>query len=236
VLWLVDRPLGLKCLEYAAASGIGEMCGVVSNPDGGQAWWGTPTFQSWSDEHRVRWFDRSASGDAVQATSPDLLISVLFTDRLSAELVSTVRSVNLHCAPLPAYRGYNATLWAILNDERYFGATLHEMTAECDEGPIIDCGRFEVPAAVSNAELYAMAQEDGYELLRRNLERLVTHQYSTRPQDGTPRYYARRELPSRCIDPSLDPATIGRYARAFHFPPFEPAFFMIDGRKIYLTA
>src|SRR5205823_672779 len=106
--------------------------------------------------------------EAIDSTRPDVVISVLSTDRLPAEVVTNIRCVNLHCAPLPAYRGYNATLWAILNGEQFFGATLHEMTAECDEGPVIDNGRFAVPPAVTNAELYAMAHEDGYTLLCRN--------------------------------------------------------------------
>lgn len=235
VLWLVDRPLGLRALNHAVKSNAGTMCGVVSVPDGNTAWWGGSTFNSWAKVHHIAWFDRSALRDAIAATQPELMISVLSTERVPTDIVSSIPCVNLHCAPLPAYRGYNATLWAILNGERQFGTTLHVMTEGCDEGPIVDTSRFDVPSDVTNAELYAMAHDDGFALLGRNLDRVIAKDYPAKPQEGPPRSYARLDLPSRCIEPSSDPETISRYARAFHFPPFEPAFFMIDGRKIYLS-
>ena len=234
ILWLVDRPLGARCLEFAAASPAAGVCGVVSVPDHATHWWGQATFQRWAASRGLPWFDASAVSLAVEETRPDLLLSVLFTRRVPSEIVRRIRSINLHCAPLPEYAGSNATLWAVLNDERRFGATLHEMSDRFDEGPIVAAGGFEVPAGITNAELYALAHDDGFRLLSRNFEQLVTGAYVARPQSGPRREFKRADLPSRELDPSMDAATVARLARAFHFPPFEPAYFTIEGRRYHV--
>lgn len=234
ILWLVDRPLGARCLEFASASSAAEICGVVSTPDGATHWWGQATFHRWATARGLPWFDASAVSRAVEETKPDLLVSVLFTRRVPSEIVRRIRSINLHCAPLPAYAGSNATLWAVLNEERRFGATLHEMSDRFDEGPIVETGGFDVPAGVTNAELYALAHEDGFQLLSRSFERLVVGAYVARPQSGSRRSFQRVVLPSRELDPSMDSATVARLARAFHFPPFEPAYLTIEGRRYHV--
>lgn len=48
----------------------------------------------------------------------------------------TVGTFNLHPGPLPDYAGMNAPSWAIFNDEKQHGVTLHWMTAGIDEGTL----------------------------------------------------------------------------------------------------
>lgn len=45
--------------------------------------------------------------------------------------------INIHYSLLPAYRGLHSTVWAILNDEPYLGATIHLMNRYMDDGPIL---------------------------------------------------------------------------------------------------
>lgn len=45
--------------------------------------------------------------------------------------------INIHYSLLPAYRGLHSTVWAILNDEDYLGATIHIMNEYIDDGPIL---------------------------------------------------------------------------------------------------
>ena len=234
VLWLVDRPLGARCLEMAAASTGAGICGVVSVVDGTANWWGESAFERWSAGHDMPWFEASTVERAVAETKPDVLISILFTKVIPAAVVRQVRSVNLHCAPLPAYRGSNATLWAILNGEESFGASLHEMSERVDEGPIIEEVRFRVPPGITNAGLYAMTHDAAYQLLCGCFKRLVLRAYDARPQSGPATTYKRDALPSRQLDFSMDPETVARLARAFHFPPFEPAYFIVDGRRYHV--
>ena len=234
VLWLVDRPLGARCLEFAATNTDADICGVVSVADGTANWWGESAFQRWAAAHGVSWFEAPAVERAVAETKPDLLMSILFTKVIPAAVVRQIRSVNLHCAPLPAYRGSNATLWAILNAEERFGASLHEISERVDEGPIIEDATFQVPAGITNAELYAMTHDAAYRLLCASFTRVVLGAYEARPQAGPANMYTRDALPSRQLDFSMDPGTVARLARAFHFPPFEPAYFAIGRRRYHV--
>ena len=45
--------------------------------------------------------------------------------------------INIHYSLLPAYRGLHSTVWAILNNEDYLGATIHLMNEYIDDGDIL---------------------------------------------------------------------------------------------------
>lgn len=45
--------------------------------------------------------------------------------------------INVHYSLLPRYRGLHSTVWAILNDEDYLGLSVHIMTDDVDDGPIL---------------------------------------------------------------------------------------------------
>jgi methionyl-tRNA formyltransferase len=38
---------------------------------------------------------------------------------------------------LPKYRGLHSTVWSILNNEPYFGLTIHIMNEFIDDGPVV---------------------------------------------------------------------------------------------------
>ncbi len=50
---------------------------------------------------------------------------------------SKTASVNIHQSLLPAYRGRHPLNWAIINGEKYTGATIHHLSEGFDEGNII---------------------------------------------------------------------------------------------------
>ena len=45
-------------------------------------------------------------------------------------------ALNYHDSPLPRYAGVNSTTWAILNNEKQHGVTLHKIVSGIDEGDI----------------------------------------------------------------------------------------------------
>ena len=60
------------------------------------------------------------------------LTTILKNDFLEAHKV-----INIHYSLLPKYRGLHSTVWSILNDEEYFGLTIHVMNEFIDDGPIL---------------------------------------------------------------------------------------------------
>ena len=65
----------------------------------------------------------------------DLLVNC-FANFRYRELHHRYRAVNVHLAPLPAYRGRHPLQWALINGEAEFGVTIHDITDDYDAGAI----------------------------------------------------------------------------------------------------
>ena len=69
--------------------------------------------------------------------SDELLLFAGYKQIVPKEVLGKNTCLNIHYSLLPAYRGMHSTVWAILNDELYLGATIHLMSPYIDDGPII---------------------------------------------------------------------------------------------------
>jgi methionyl-tRNA formyltransferase len=80
----------------------------------------------------------SESIDRIQTLSPDLIISIRYGGILKDACIKIPKHgvINLHSGILPKYRGVMATFWAMLNDDKTIGTTLHTI----DDGTI-DTGK-----------------------------------------------------------------------------------------------
>ncbi len=67
----------------------------------------------------------------------ELLLFAGYKPIVPEEVLKKNTCINIHYSLLPAYRGFHSTVWAILNDEPYLGATIHLMSLYIDDGPII---------------------------------------------------------------------------------------------------
>lgn len=77
--------------------------------------------------------------DQVRALAPDLIIVHSYSMLLPIEILNIPNfgCINIHAALLPQYRGCNPIQWALLNDEKETGVTMHYMDADFDTGDII---------------------------------------------------------------------------------------------------
>jgi methionyl-tRNA formyltransferase len=69
----------------------------------------------------------------------DLFVSMSFNQIFRERLTSLPRmkTINCHAGKLPFYRGRNVLNWALINDEREFGITVHYIDEGIDTGDII---------------------------------------------------------------------------------------------------
>jgi hypothetical protein len=69
----------------------------------------------------------------------DLFASLSFNQIFRRELMSLppLRTVNCHAGKLPFYRGRNVLNWALINDEKEFGITVHYVDEGIDTGDVI---------------------------------------------------------------------------------------------------
>ena len=82
--------------------------------------------------------NRKEFRERVKALKPDLVISSQgFLLKKKFLEIAPLGCLNRHAALLPKYRGIYPIFWAMLNDEREIGVTVHFMNEKYDEGRII---------------------------------------------------------------------------------------------------
>lgn len=81
------------------------------------------------------------------ASAPDLIISIRYGVIIKSPVIAVPRYgvINLHSGLLPDYRGVMASFWAMLNDDKEIGTTLHYINdGTIDTGKVISKSYLEV--------------------------------------------------------------------------------------------
>ena len=75
----------------------------------------------------------------VKKIKPDLLLVHSYSMIIKNDILKIPRlgGLNIHASLLPKYRGCNPIEWAIINNEKKTGVTLHKLTAKLDSGEIL---------------------------------------------------------------------------------------------------
>jgi methionyl-tRNA formyltransferase len=174
--------------------------------------------------------------DAIEATAPDLLLSLGFRRRVGEAVLARLpgRALNLHPALLPGCAGPTPSLSLLLEDAfaEAGGATLHLMDATLDGGPLIarralarplpaDALAYRLASGVAAAALVAEA-----------LPAFLAGRRQAVPQPAPPALRRATEA-DLTVGPSWPPARIARLARAL---PWSHALLLPqEGRAVAVT-
>lgn len=169
----------------------------------------------------------------------DYIVSVQYHEILKQEHIdkARLRAVNLHLAPLPEYRGCNQFSFAIFNQEKEFGVSLHEINANIDDGELIAEKRWAIADDIWVEELWKQSNEKGVELFQESFPKLFEN-----PSLNIPKKEAKSHLYYRKDINQLkelywyeNPDIWQRKVRATHMPGFEPPYYILDnGEKVYV--
>ncbi|HET7034743.1 MAG TPA: formyltransferase family protein [Thermomicrobiaceae bacterium] len=177
----------------------------------------------------------------IRPLKPDLLYCLSFNWTIPAEVLQVPRlgAINVHDALLPKYRGRNATGWALRNDEPELGMTVHFMTPELDNGPILSQRRVPISDADLNLEtIYQRFAGVANEGILEALERVAAGDPGT-PQDETQVTHAGGafEPEWREIDWGRTAREIFVQVRSWYGARDVPlgAFGEIEGRRMLIT-
>lgn len=109
----------------------------------------------------------------VRSSNCDLFVSMSFDQIFKKSMINLcpLGIINCHAGKLPFYRGRNILNWALINDEKEIGVTVHHVDEGIDTGDIISQTRLAISdqddynsllnrAYVSCADLLAEAVED----------------------------------------------------------------------------
>lgn len=130
-------------------------------------------------DHRAFRGDRAAFeaalSEALAPHAPDLLCLAGFMRILTPGFVAAWegRMLNVHPSLLPKYRGLDTHARALAAGEREHGCTVHLVTADLDDGPILGQGRVPVEPGDTPQTLAARVQAMEYRLYPAVLRRVL---------------------------------------------------------------
>ncbi len=122
--------------------------------------------------------------DTVRRYGCDLLVSMSFNQIFRRELMEQfpLKAINCHAGKLPFYRGRNVLNWALINDEKEFGITVHYIDDGIDTGDIISQSTHPITDADSYATLLEKAYTGCAELLYHTIRKFLDGDVQGRPQ------------------------------------------------------
>ncbi len=175
----------------------------------------------------------------IKALKPDIALSVFFGYILKREFINIFPRgvVNLHPSYLPYNRGAYPNVWSIV-DETPAGATLHYVDEGIDTGDIISKTRVEVELTDTGESLYGKLERACVELFRKTWGTIRTGE-PPRMEPGELSGTYHRSGDVEAIDlidleRSYGAKELINILRARTFPPYKGAYFVDNGRKVYL--
>ena len=103
----------------------------------------------------------------IRALAPDLIVSYSAPQIIKPELLGVPKYgiINVHGALLPDYRGCLPSFWYLYHGEKVGGATVHFMSADIDDGDIIEQGSVDLSDCDSMFRLMKKTKARGGELM-----------------------------------------------------------------------
>ncbi|MEX3557586.1 MAG: formyltransferase [Burkholderia sp.] len=233
--------VGVRCLQVLLARGV-EVALVVTHEDSPREniWFGSVA--SVAREHGIAVITPAdpASAElreAVAAAQPDFIFSFYYRHMLPVALLALAArgAYNMHGSLLPKYRGRVPTNWAVLRGETETGATLHEMSAKPDAGPII--GQTAVPILPDDtaAQVFDKVTVAAEQTLWRVLPALLAGEAPHLPNDlSQGSYFGGRKPEDGRLDWSKPAAEVYNLIRAVAFP-YPEAFTELHGRRFVVA-
>lgn len=157
-----------------------------------------------------------------------IFISVLYEHLVSEAFIEKRHACfNFHPGVLPDYRGSGAYSFAIINEERETGVTLHKLDIDIDSGPIIEIVKFPIEGWDTAESLFYKAEQAIFTLFKAQFDHLLKGDYLSYPQPEGGCIYYRKDL-QKAKD-------LTRFLKAFSFTGKESAYYIKEnGKKVYL--
>jgi methionyl-tRNA formyltransferase len=112
-----------------------------------------------------------------------LVVSVSATQIFERKLLETPEygCINIHCAPLPRYRGMMPNFWQMYHDEEYSVLTIHKMVKELDKGAIIHQEKTKIEKNMTLHELVCQTKVNASKALWKVLNQFLTGKVNYKP-------------------------------------------------------
>jgi methionyl-tRNA formyltransferase len=153
----------------------------------------------------------------------DLFVSMSFNQIFRSQIIGMPRlkTINCHAGKLPFYRGRNILNWALINDEKEFGITVHYMDEGIDTGdiilqrvyPITDADDYQTLLQLSHVECASCLYDAIHSVIKGEAKRI--HQTDIHPVGF---YCAQRKAGDEIINWNQNSRELFNFVRAICKP------------------
>lgn len=169
----------------------------------------------------------------------DLFVSMSFNQIFKTQMINLpkYKTINCHAGKLPFYRGRNILNWALINDEKEFGITVHYVDEGIDTGDIIVQETYPITDEDNYGTLLARAYEGCADVLYRAIKMIQNNEVERiRQQDIDPigTYCGMRQSGDEIIDWNQSSREIFNFIRAI-CTPGPQATSWINGKQIRIN-
>ena len=136
------------------------------------------SFLNWSEENNIPFVSTGKYADIKNSRNDDfhldLAFSVFYDNIIESWFIKKCSKIlNLHPSLLPKYRGRNPVNWALKNEERIHGVTIHEIDRNIDTGPIVTQVSFKIdPYKDEVIDVYKKCLDYGWFLFLQTVDNL----------------------------------------------------------------
>ena len=153
----------------------------------------------------------------------DLFVSMSFNQIFRKKMIETppLGTINCHAGKLPFYRGRNILNWALINDEKEFGITVHYVDEGIDTGDIIKQQCFSITDKDDYSTLLERAYQGCADLLVQTIQDLLEGVAQRTPQNDIHPlgfYCSARGPGDERLDWNQSSRRVFNFVRAIHPP------------------
>jgi methionyl-tRNA formyltransferase len=179
---------------------------------------------SWAKQNMPNGYELAGTID-----ESEIIISVLYDKLFTRTQLRERTCFNFHPGSLPKYRGAGCCSWALINEESFFGITLHLIDEGIDTGDIITHHEFPIMPEDTAYTLFQKSENIIYSLFKEWFAKLLQGEYVSSGQNReSSSLYQRKDL-----EKAKD---LTRFIKAFYFPDKEAAYYYDRrGKKIYIN-
>lgn len=165
----------------------------------------------------------------------DLLLFAGYKPIVPTSVLRKNTCLNIHYSLLPKYRGMHSTVWAILNDEDYLGATIHIMNENIDDGPILYQYKIANDRVKTSTEYMELFNAHITECIAQVLNDFIEEKRMPRPQDKVQASWVGKRNEKDCMIDFSQPLA---YQKAFFralVNPYPLPYVIHKGNKYVVT-
>lgn len=234
ILFMGGKYVGFNCLKYLVLNEFSVVgCFVNEEDEAKNRWYDSLREFCVKQKIPVYYFPNVNSVESenkMRKLSPDIIVVVYYDQILKQNIIDLPKMgcINLHLALPQVHRGCYPTTWSLIRGDALTGATLHFITTDIDNGPVIAQRKIKIEDNWTGKDLYYKVSDVGIALFKEYFPKL--EKIKPRKIDMSKALYYKKEFPSREIE--LDKKTYNK-VRALIFEPFPPPYIKI-GKRLFI--